>query len=49
MIRKVKGGYKLTSKTTGRNLGTAKTLAGIKKREAQVQMFKHMKANKNKK
>ena len=49
MIRKVKGGYKLTSKTTGRNLGTAKTLAGIKKRKAQVEMFKHMKANKNKK
>jgi hypothetical protein len=49
MIRKVKGGYKLTSKTTGRNLGTAKTLSGIKKREAQVQMFKHMAANKKKK
>ncbi len=49
MIRKTKGGYKLTSKTTGRNLGTAKTLAGIKKREAQVEMFKHMAANKKKK
>lgn len=49
MIRKTKEGYKLTSKTTGRNLGTAKTLTGIKKREAQVQMFKHMAANKKKK
>lgn len=49
MIRKVKGGYKLTSKKTGRNLGTAKTMAGIKKREAQVEMFKHMAANKKKK
>lgn len=49
MIRKVKGGYKLTSKTTGRNLGTAKTMAGIKKREAQVNVFKHMAANKKKK
>lgn len=49
MIRKVKGGYKLTSKTTGRNLGTAKTMAGIKKRAAQVEMFKHMAANKKKK
>jgi hypothetical protein len=49
MISKTKGGYKLTSKTTGRNLGTAKTLSGIKKREAEVKMFKHMAANKKKK
>ncbi len=48
MIRKVKGGYKLVSKTTGRNLGTAKTKAGILKREREVQMFKHMAANKKK-
>jgi hypothetical protein len=46
MIKKIKGGYKLVSKTTGRNLGAAKTLAGIKKREAQVEMFKHMKKKK---
>lgn len=39
-IKKVKGGYKLVSKTTGRNLGTAKTKAGIIKRERQVQYFK---------
>lgn len=48
MIRKVKGGYKLVSKTTGRNLGTAKTKAGILKREREVQMFKHMATNKKK-
>ena len=48
MIRKIKGGYKLTSKTTGRNLGTAKTLAGIKKREAQVNFFKHLSHKKGK-
>jgi hypothetical protein len=48
MIKKTKGGYKLVSKTTGRNLGTAKTKAGIIKREKQVEMFKHMAANKKK-
>lgn len=42
-IIKTKSGYKLVSKTTGKNLGTASSLAGIKKREAQVQYFKHMK------
>lgn len=39
-IRKVKGGYRLVSKK-GRNLGTSKTLAGAKKREREVQFFKH--------
>ena len=39
-IRKVKGGYRLVSKK-GRNLGTSKTLAGAKKREKEVQFFKH--------
>jgi hypothetical protein len=39
-IRKVKTGYRLVSKT-GRNLGTAKTKTGAKKRERQVQYFKH--------
>jgi hypothetical protein len=43
MIKKIKSGYKLVSKTTGRNLGTAKTLEGIKRREKEVEMFKHMK------
>ena len=34
--------YKLLSKKTGKNLGTASSLEGIKKRERQVQYFKHM-------
>ena len=41
-IVKSGSGYKLLSKKTGKNLGTASSLAGIKKREAQVQYFKHM-------
>ena len=41
-IIKTGGGYKLVSKKTGKNLGTAKTKAGIMKRERQVQYFKHM-------
>lgn len=41
-IVKTDGGYKLVSKKTGKNLGTATSLAGIKKRERQVQYFKHM-------
>lgn len=44
MITKVKGGYKLRSKTTGKNLGTAKTLEGIRKRERQVEFFKHLRS-----
>ena len=42
-IVKTSGGYKLVSKTTGKNLGTAKTKSGIMKRERQVQYFKHLK------
>lgn len=40
-IKKTSSGYKLISKSTGRNLGTAKTKAGILKRERQVEYFKH--------
>jgi hypothetical protein len=40
-IRKVKEGYRLESKATGRNLGTYKTKAEAEKRERQVQYFKH--------
>lgn len=40
-IVKVSGGYQLRSKKTGKNLGTYPTLAGAKKRERQVQFFKH--------
>lgn len=39
-VRKIKGGFKLVS-GKGKNLGTAKTRAGIDKRERQVQYFKH--------
>lgn len=40
-IVKVKGGYQLQSKKTGKNLGTYPTKAGAEKRERQVQYFKH--------
>lgn len=41
MIKKISKGYKLVSKT-GKNLGTTKTLSAIKKREKQVNYFKHL-------
>ena len=40
-IIKVKGGYRLVSKKTGKNLGTYPTRASAEKRERQVQYFKH--------
>jgi len=40
-IVKSGSGYKLLSTKSGKNLGTASSLAGIKKRERQVQFFKH--------
>jgi len=40
-IVKVKDGYRLVSKQTGKNLGTYPTKAGAEKRERQVQYFKH--------
>jgi hypothetical protein len=42
IIRKIKSGYRLYSHK-GRNLGTYPTRAGAKKREQQVQFFKHKK------
>jgi hypothetical protein len=48
MIKKTSKGYMVVSKTTGRNLGVSPTKAGAVKREKQVEMFKHMKANKKK-
>lgn len=48
MIKKIKGGYKLVSKTTGKNLGTAKTKEGIVKREKQVNYFKYLASKKKK-
>jgi len=41
-IIKTGEGYKLVSKKTGKNLGTATSKAGILKRERQVEYFKHM-------
>jgi glycerol-3-phosphate cytidylyltransferase-like family protein len=40
-IVKVKGGYRLVSKKSGRNLGTYPTRAGAENREREVQYFKH--------
>jgi DNA-binding ferritin-like protein len=42
-IVKSGSGYKLLSKKTGKNLGTASSKAGIIKREREVEYFKHMK------
>lgn len=42
-IVKTKSGYKLVSKAAGKNLGTASSLEGIKKREREVEYFKHVK------
>ncbi|HXJ16816.1 MAG TPA: hypothetical protein VNM68_06425 [Candidatus Polarisedimenticolia bacterium] len=45
MIKKVKGGYKVLSETTGRSLGGPyKTLEEAKKRLRQVEFFKRRKA-----
>jgi len=38
-ITKVKGGYKLTAKSTGRSLGTFKTKKAAEKRDRQVRGF----------
>ena len=44
MIKKVKGGYEVVSKTTGRNLGGPyKTREEAVKRLRQVEFFKHRK------
>jgi len=45
-VRKTKGGYALFSKTTGRKLSKvykSKNSPSLKKRERQVQFFKHKK------
>jgi hypothetical protein len=42
-IVKVKGGWELKSKKTGKNLGKYPTKAGAERRERQVQYFKHAK------
>jgi hypothetical protein len=44
VIKKVKGGYKVVSESTGKNLGGPyKTKAEAKKRLRQVEYFKHAK------
>ena len=42
MITKVKDGYRLSSKTTGRNLGVFKTKKEAEKREKQVIFFRNL-------
>lgn len=42
-IEKVAGGYEVESEHGNKNLGKSKTLAGAKKRLAQVEYFKHVK------
>ena len=44
MIKKLKGGYRVVSEKTGRNLGGPyKTKAEAEKRLRQVEFFKHKK------
>jgi hypothetical protein len=43
MIRKVKGGYRIVSHTTGKNLGTFPTKARAQQHLKQIQRFKHTK------
>ena len=40
-IRKVKGGYKLYSKKSGKPLSKTTSKKGVLKRERQVEYFKH--------
>ncbi|CAB4129700.1 hypothetical protein UFOVP116_86 [uncultured Caudovirales phage] len=42
-IVKTASGYRLVSKTTGKNLGDFTTLKAAKQHEREVQAFKHMK------
>lgn len=43
MLRKVKAGYRVVSKSGRKNLGTYKTKAAAKKRLRQVEYFKRVK------
>lgn len=40
MIRKVKGGYRVVSHSTGRNLGTFKTKEAAKRRLKQLARYR---------
>lgn len=42
MIKKIKGKYIVLSETTGRRMGTYKTMALAKKRLRQIEFFKHL-------
>jgi len=42
MIRRTKTGFKVTSKTKGKNLGTFPTKAQAENRLRQVEYFKHL-------
>ncbi|HXK34937.1 MAG TPA: hypothetical protein VJ103_00280 [Candidatus Paceibacterota bacterium] len=44
MIKKIKGKYVVLSETTGRSFGTYQRLKEAKKRLAQIEFFKHVKA-----
>lgn len=46
MIRKVKGGYRVVSERTHRNMGTFKSKAIAKRRLEQVEYFKKLKKKK---
>lgn len=46
MIKKFGKLYKVLSEKTGKNLGTATSLEGAKKRLRQVEYFKHIKGKK---
>lgn len=48
MIEKVKGGFELKSKSTGKNLGKYPTKSQAKEREQQVNYFKHKKSDHHK-
>jgi len=48
MIKRKSGKYVVLSEKTGRSFGSYKTLAEAKKRLRQIELFKHLKLNKNK-
>lgn len=45
VIKKVKGKYAVLSETTGRSLGSYRTLAEAKRRLQQVEFFKRLSKN----
>lgn len=45
MIKKIEGKYTVLSETTGRRMGTYKTLKEAKNRLRQIEFFKHLAKN----